>query len=748
MSNDTFTFLKEEFNDLYQECNEFENLIINGSYNAAIIQSRKIMEIVINQIYELENKLKYLPLDEYDLNTKITILLRRRLINSNFSNYCHDVRKRGNKAAHDNLPNAQAMSFEAHQDLYYILKIFYENYSQKGKYIDIEPYSGIDLGMDDEKIRNMIQEIMSGANPKDNKKDDVNNNDSLDNYQFYQIDGSYLLGELTRLKNSSQEAVEGYEGLSIFKKYLHIKRDIQDELENKLKETVSEDKNKLILLCGSVGDGKSHLLSYFNENKPELMNNFEIINDATESSDPKETSIDRLLNRLSDFDDNNINKNNKKIILSINLGILNNFIDSKGAKERYTVLSSILNDLNIFDVNDFSQNFDKEPVSVISFSDNNLFEFDENADYGVSSKYISELFNKITQQSDNNPFYRAYQMDLDNTVNTFIHYNYSLLSKSNVQNIIINNIIKIVIKYKKIISTRELLNFIYEITVPSSKSQYDVENYLPNLLFNTVDGCEILKIINYEDPVYKRSSTIDQILMDLNVNNNILSIISSYMDSEYKDIIKNTFDSSLIIRKLDVEHKDLLTSTLIRYLNLFGTKEIIDLFTKKSYKSYVNYLNNYNTGNIKGLIGLKNEIEQAIFTWKGDLGKNNLCIYTLDNFKISKSFKLALKSVEKSITEKNINRFKTVMQLYFSVDNSNPVGLNIDYGLYEVITKLNKGYKPNKSEQKDLLLFSEFIDELISSSSSSDYLIYNIKENKYFDLTYEELLGNYCFEGR
>ncbi|MFK4996996.1 hypothetical protein ACI2OX_03795 [Bacillus sp. N9] len=34
-----------------------------------------------------------------------------------------------------------------------------------------------------------------------------------------------------------------------------------------LEKNKEDNKNNLILLCGSVGDGKSHLLAYINEEK-------------------------------------------------------------------------------------------------------------------------------------------------------------------------------------------------------------------------------------------------------------------------------------------------------------------------------------------------------------------------------------------------------------------------------------------------------------------------------------------------
>ena len=753
MENETFIFLKDEFENIYQECVEFESLIINESYSPAVAQARKVIEIIVNEIYKLEPTL----LEQEDLNTKIRQLHRRKLIPFYISDDLHTIRKAGNDAIHSNLDSPQQYSLKVHQLLYNISKFFYEKYHLTTTPIEIKPYIGIKLNSTSEDIEWIKKELnklkdqeknISGVIDSETEKDKNN----LDNYNFVQINGSYLNGELNRLRNSSQESVEGCENLSTFKKYLHVDRNIQTELKSKIDECVNKQEGKLILLCGSVGDGKSHLLSYFNEKYPELMKEFEIINDATESFDPKKTSIDRLAYKLSEFNDNNIDSTRKKMILLINLGVLNNFLDSNYAKEEYTKLSSILNDLNIFDANDFSDNFDKDLVSIISFSDNYLFEFNPENKYNVSSKYMSELFSKITAKNDNNPFYKALCMDLENNVNSPILYNYHLFSLKEVQDMTINNLIKIIIKYKKIISTRELLNFIYELIVPSNIKEYDsdesllyyINDLLPNLFFNTTDRCDILKYVNYEDPVFKRSDIIDQLLMDLNVSDNTINVLKDYMDIDNFKFF-NKYLEGITIKNLNSKQKDSVITSIIRFLNFFGNEEIIELFTKESYKDYINYLMNYNNGNIRNLRQLRNEIESAIFNWKGKLNDNYICIDDLEKFKIAKPFNLKLENdIDLSIKESNINRFKTSLLLKFRVNNSNKIELNLDYSLYEVITKLNKGYKPNKSEQKDLLLFNEFIDKLISATTTDKYLVYNLKEDIKFNL--ENDMGEYVFE--
>lgn len=137
------------------------------------------------------------------------------------------------------------------------------------------------------------------------------------------------------------------------------------------------------------------------------MNQFDIWNDASESDDPDKDSsnIDTLAHVLNPFNDNNINNSTEKLILAINLGVLNEFLDSSYADEEFSKLKSIIEDADIFESDNVSHSICGDKVSFVTFSDYNMFELndDENSNY-VSSKYISDLFNRITQKDIGNPF--------------------------------------------------------------------------------------------------------------------------------------------------------------------------------------------------------------------------------------------------------------------------------------------------------------------------------------------------------
>src|SRR5699024_1948072 len=114
---------------------------------------------------------------------------------------------------------------------------------------------------------------------------------------------SQFIKRLNVLRTSSQESVVHADSFGSFRKYMHVERPIQHEFEKVLTDIKQYDEPQLILLCGSVGDGKSHLLAYVKEEKQELMENVIDHNDSTESFNPHENSLDTLEYILEHFDD-------------------------------------------------------------------------------------------------------------------------------------------------------------------------------------------------------------------------------------------------------------------------------------------------------------------------------------------------------------------------------------------------------------------------------------------------------------
>ena len=796
MTESCFNFIKSFEPGIYNKIIEMEETIRKKDYAQSIIIGRSTSEDITDRIGFYEN-INVKGLGQYDTINKLNDF---NVLDKKIERPLNTIRRTCNDVAHYKIEANLESCLRIHRNLYESLCWLYENYAEDETYVKvkypsfdptpsvvpvqpvqttteeiIEPVveednnqsvSNSDNEIDEvdyDELSSMLDDIYGDEEETDeeiSEKDKsqttlpLDNSDLINpNMEFNKLNGSFLLNELSKLKDSSHEAVEGYESLSEFKKYLHVKREIEVEFREKLNEVKDKPGAQIVMLCGSVGDGKSHLIAYLNSEHPEIMSKFKIHNDATESFDPDKTAIDTLAKVLSAFDDNHISYSDEKFILAINLGVLNNFMESDYAKEQYTKLNSLLKETNIFDTEETSQNYDKEPIHIISFSDYNLFELNED---GVDSEYLKKLFGKVTDVSYENPFYQAYLRDVANNYIGPIKYNYELLMNENVRYEITQLVIKAIVKFKRIVSTRELLNFIYEIIVPPVIKEYDdtyevldyITEFLPNLIYTTSERSPLLRIIEMHDPIHLRRELLDEFLINLNMTNDLGSVISEYLVEceETSSLIKSI--GKKYIYELKPFKEDVI-NTIIRYSSILGKEDIKYMYTRDSYREFIHYLYVYNTNDKQGFKELFERVQGAVFRWKGSPMKNFILIDELDNFNIAEKIDLSLVLPKKDDSKSELgNRFKTDIILNFKVnDNEEPVTLHMDYTLYSMITKLNKGYKPNKNDKEDLVVFREFIDELIKKGSSDkQLLIEDINTNRKFNLEYDATFEEFSFE--
>ena len=96
-----------------------------------------------------------------------------------------------------------------------------------------------------------------------------------------------FISELRRLSKLSAEAVQNLDHFDPLKKYMHITRHTEIDFKQLLLKIAEVNHKQLVLVCGSAGDGKSHLLSYLKySDQDQILDSYTIINDATESDAP------------------------------------------------------------------------------------------------------------------------------------------------------------------------------------------------------------------------------------------------------------------------------------------------------------------------------------------------------------------------------------------------------------------------------------------------------------------------------
>ncbi|MCL2115097.1 MAG: DNA phosphorothioation-dependent restriction protein DptF [Methanobrevibacter sp.] len=712
-------FLKEDSPKIEKICTIVEqNVYTKPVY--AIIEGRKATEKILEEVIDKESLQELITIG---LNDKIEELNRWGIFSGDTFVFraLENNRKLGNIAAHHEVREKIMTALKVHKNLYTITKWFHKKYFDKyeiGKYETPSP----------EIVEAKNKLVEENTSIEDNNQDYTKS--ETNNFDFSKNKGSYLLGEISKLKISSMEAVEDPKDFSIFKKYLHVEREIEKEFISVLEKSIKNDVSQLILLCGSVGDGKSHLLAAVNEFHNELFSKFEIHNDATESFNPNKTSIDTLSEVLSDFKDENIKTSNTKFIVAINLGVLSKFSESKYANKEFTIIKDELKKSNVFNSEKISENFESKYIKIVDFNDYNLFELDpiKNGE-NPTSTYISELFKKISNKNDENPFYNAYLRDKENKLNTPILVNYEIFSDDEVQEKLIQFIIKVIIKDKKILSTREILNFIYEIIVPPKIKSFYYENVLefqedllPNLVFNSYERSNLLELISLEDPKNFRSEILDQFLIDWNNSSNVLDVISKYLNSSKVEVIINDLDNYN-------QSKDELLKTVLNFA-IFHGKGLKSSFNEKRFEKYLEYLYHVNTNNVLEYRKLYENIKKAIYKWNGSDNADYLIMSKLNSFTVSK--KIDLKPVVKNndSIEQLGSKFKKNISLIFSINNTESC-LNLDYPLYDIIMKINKGYQPNVTEKKNLLIFDEFIGKLSNAHINDSLIITDIHNTEY-----------------
>lgn len=532
-----------------------------------------------------------------------------------------------------------------------------------------------------------------------------------------------LIDCLTKLKKSSIEAVDSSDNFSEFQKYMHVKRDVEEELDTLLKSIKEEDK-VLILLCGSVGDGKSHMLSYF-KNETNLLNGFTIINDATESRFPDKTSQECLKEDLIDFSDDKLyENNNKKIIIAINLGTLSNFIDSE-CGQRYKLLKQYIEDAGIINLSD-SPNTENRYFKSINFADYQMYEVDEN---GVKSRFLFSLFDKVFGDNENNIFSEASKhCDTVCKEKCPIYANYRFLSNIKVRCSIIELLTKCMISEKLILSARLILNFIYDIIVaPEYESIVDLtseiikprrlQNYLeattPFLIFEKKERSVLHETISKFDPMLERNLGKDELAITFNyidVPGNLIALTKNKLTDltyfSYIDSFKNK--QSVLYEK----NRQALYKFNIRQYSLENSL----LNSDEVFKNFINAVYYYNIGKKQGLKDIYSKLKKAVYRWEGYIKENHIIIPLGDSkYTLSQKVKIEnnLTKLPKEQEIHRLSKFKNFVVLSFFVGNMrDEISIVIDFKLFELLDKISKGYRPTINDKSLFVNFNEFVRKL------------------------------------
>lgn len=575
-----------------------------------------------------------------------------------------------------------------------------------------------------------------------------------------------LLSALAPLKESSRSAIADAvcESFSDVKKYLHIERTVEAELEAVLKQTAASDNGVLVLVCGNVGDGKSHLISALRQKKLSYFDGFDIYNDATESSSPDANNIDELQSILSPYADRNISRCKRKTIIAINLGTLNNFIVADH-RNKFSRLAEFVQQMQILEIGSVaseSPHNTESPFQFVSLCDHKIFHLTEN---GSVSDLIEKALENVACTSYENPFRKAYENCCQKcAVSCPIRVNYELLGQLDVRKKISALLIQTIVKHHHIISIRSLYSFVYDLLVPvmldglsiNEISQWVkdrpmhsddyVQSLLPNYLFEHPEVSKIYAHLHYLDPALKRSAELDERIIRLVTSEDVSEIITQFEISPLlKNILKSHAENS---RGKD---NDSLVKTYVRLSSLTVADAENISFEDRCYAEYMSLLHGWFRGERSAVKSMYKLVLRAVMLWNGKSVSGEMLIDAGNQqLKYRLGEKVTLKPGDLpscATAAKTVHKFASVITLHFKVgEDGRNLRLHLDCRMYDMLRRVVDGYRVNPTDKGNFISFNSFVADVMRSGELTQKVrITESETGKHFILARDDF-GDFTFK--
>lgn len=544
------------------------------------------------------------------------------------------------------------------------------------------------------------------------------------------MDDTVLIKAFRRLSQGSKQSVQSGKELDDFDKYLHVDRPIDRAVRDAM-DSIRIEGGGILFLVGCAGDGKSHMISTLKKE----YSDFEFRNDASESPWPNVESIDALKIFLNDFKDATLHKTNAKMLVAINMGKLSAFIDDTHVQINFSEIVSC--GRTLFDEDNLRHEETKR-VRFVSFANHQIFElFPEQKDitYPIDSLFIKKVFDKITSKTNDNIFRTAFNKSpLVGSDFDPCYVNYQLLCIPAVQDAIVKLIIEAIIRFRLMLTPRELFDFIYRIIVPDSYATFNpskdfFRSMLPSILFGGGEN-KILKCLALLDPLKYGSIVHNDYLSELftsieipdepcfnGLKGKLHPRFFAILDEYYKNSRSNVEDISKL---------------------LFRLKHLLEYHSESDeYRSFLGILCGYYDNDLNRLFPLYETIQRSIphfygsYTDKPNVvpldiqGREYKMFVSCDNLKPDPQYTIPF-------DRSNRNKFMVEIDTQWKVKESVP--LKIEYQLYEYLCKIQQGKLAQTDDRNHNLSFSEFISKLVRQTDFKEKLIILTSDNQQLTL--------------
>ncbi len=546
------------------------------------------------------------------------------------------------------------------------------------------------------------------------------------------MDDTALTKAFRRLSQGSKQSVQSGQALDEFDNYMHVDRPIDEAVRGAMNEIRTQG-GGILFLVGSAGDGKSHMISSLKKEYTD----FEFRNDASESPWPNVESIDALKIFLENFKDVTLPTTSTKMLVAINMGKLSAFIDDETVKTEFTEIANCAKTL--FDEDNLRHKETKR-VRIVSFANHQIFELfpeQEDVKYPVDSLFIKKVLDKITSNAYNNIFRTAFNNSIPiGTDFDPCYINYQLLSIPAIQDAIVKIIIEAIIRFKMMLTPRELFDFIYRIVVPDSYGTFNpskdfFKSLMPNILFGGGEN-KILKCLAMLDPLKHGCIDHNDYLSELFTS---VTIPDEECYNHLKDKLHPRF-----FELLDEYYKNNRNNVEDISKLLFRVKHLMDYHSESDeYRSFLNILCGYYDNDKDRLFPLYETIQRSIPHFYGSYtdklnvvpldiqGKEYKMFVSCDNLKPNPQDAVPFDT-------NNRNKFVVRIDTHWKVNTAVPP-LKVEYQLYEYLCKIQRGKLTQTDDRNHNLSFSGFICNLVQQTDFKEKVLILTSDNQQLTLS-------------
>jgi len=498
------------------------------------------------------------------------------------------------------------------------------------------------------------------------------------------------------------------------KEQLFVKQEIETELQRYL--DIAKP-GEIIFLCGSSGDGKSEILTRC-QSEPRYQRRFNFHLDATHSFAPRQSAIDALNDLFTNRD-----QQSSPLLVGINTGMLANFA-REGAEYHKVIRSAI--DSFLSGQHDTSRPYHNGNFSFFDFEHYPKFQFDENKNYSL---FIKNLLDNLTRDDDNNLFQFIFRRDESVNPDLKEVANFKLLCMPGVQNMLITQLFKVRLIKDQFVTTRTLLDFLHHLLTGPG--------YLFDNLFTGTEN-ELIKKVSDFDPARLHTYELDQFilryelgLVDAGLDDFLATLRTLHIKFD-RQIVK-AGDATSLIRLFWLLQHESLGNDYHRSFSAFFNESLFERYSE-IWHLHRNYtadpeqkrsLNRFYTFElIAGIQRYANRKAPEL-----SRQKEEFFLGEFGGVKITAP--IEIKPDWDSIRNKH-TAHKTGFDVYLKVGGNPLPNIHIGLNLFELLDKLNNGYRPNKYDKNAIVLLDEIV-ELIGeqAKSSSEIKFYDGRQGVY-----------------